>query len=68
MSQIFTETVTINAPLEEVWNYFINLEENAPNWMKGIQEMEKETTGEIHLNDMVGYSKCMFFKKNNRSY
>ncbi|MDQ0484061.1 SRPBCC family protein [Guptibacillus hwajinpoensis] len=48
MSQIFTETVTINAPLEEVWNYFINLEENAPNWMKGIQAMGKETTGEIH--------------------
>lgn len=47
MSQIFTETVSINAPLEEVWNYFINLEENAANWMKGVQTMEKETSGEI---------------------
>ncbi|WP_409253207.1 SRPBCC family protein [Bacillus sp. SCS-153A] len=47
MSRIFTETVTINAPLEEVWNYFINLEENASKWMKGIQSLDKETKGEV---------------------
>lgn len=47
MKEIFTESIIIDSRLESVWNYFVNLEENATKWMNGIPSMEKETPGVI---------------------
>ncbi|MCF6137226.1 SRPBCC family protein [Pseudalkalibacillus berkeleyi] len=45
MNEIFTDRVKIDAKVDEVWGYFIQLEQNAPVWMNGIHKMEKETKG-----------------------
>ncbi|MBY6038317.1 hypothetical protein KUV80_16845 [Fictibacillus nanhaiensis] len=47
MNEIFSETVTIHGSVNDVWYYFIHLEENASKWMKGIPFIEKETKGDI---------------------
>lgn len=47
MNRIFTDTITVNADLEEVWKYFINLEENGPFWMNGISSLDKVSSGEV---------------------
>ncbi len=47
MNEIFTDTIIVNADLEEVWEYFIELEENGSSWMNGISSLEKVTPGGV---------------------
>lgn len=47
MNEIFHDSVTIDAQLEDVWRFYSNLEENASKWMKGIPDLKKKTQGDI---------------------
>ncbi|OZM55771.1 hypothetical protein CIB95_15525 [Lottiidibacillus patelloidae] len=42
MKEIFKDEVVINGSVNDVWSYFIDIEQNGPKWMPGISSISVE--------------------------
>ncbi|NDI34193.1 hypothetical protein [Chengkuizengella sediminis] len=47
MSEVFSESTVVKENIENVWQFIIAMEENAPKWMPNIPYMKKNTAGQV---------------------
>lgn len=47
MKKIFTESVTVHGDVDQVFQFFIQLDQYGENWMPGISSIKKSTAGPI---------------------